>query len=158
MSGNKELIDKFKEGMALEKGMINSMNQTVKKVQNVVVKQLLNGIALDSEKHYDIYSSLVEILSGVTALSEEERESVDAAIRNHIEVERKMIEFVKGLVDRTEDEKVKFLLKYVAADEFRHHNTLKAIMDEVVVKETISNEEWEDLLYKDAVAHGTPLG
>ncbi len=158
MSSNKDLINKFKEGMALEKGMINSMNQTVRKVQNVVVKQLLNGIALDSEKHCDIYSSLVEILSGVTALSEEERDSIDAEMRNHIETERRMIDFVKGLVDHTEDEKIKFLLKYIAADEFRHHNTLKAIMDEVVVKETITNEEWEDLLYKDAVAHGAPLG
>jgi len=158
MSNNEELMNRFKEGMALEKGMIISMGQTVKKVRNAVVKQLLNGIALDSEKHYDIYSSLVELLSGVTALSEEERDGIDAEIRNHIEVERKMIDFVKGLVDRVEDEKVKFLLKYVAADEYRHHNTLKAIMDEVVIKETISDEEWEDLLYKDAVAHGAPPG
>ena len=153
-----ELIEKFKEGMALEKGMINSMRMTANKIRNSVIKQLLNGIALDSEKHYDMYSSLTELLSGVTALSEEERDRIDTEIRNHIEIEKKMIDFVKELIDHVDDEKIKFMLEYIASDEFRHHRTLKAIHNDVVTKETISTEEWEEFLYKDAVAHATPAG
>lgn len=158
MSDNEELIDKFKEGMQLEKGMSNSMRQTASKVKNSVVKQLLNGIALDSEKHLDIYSSLIELSSGVTAVSEDEREKINIEIKNHIATEKKMIDFVTGIVNAVENDKVKFMLKYIAADEHRHHRTLQAIMDNVIVKEMISEEEWEDILYKDAVAHGAPVG
>jgi len=157
MPSKEELIETFKKGMILEKGMSNSMNLTANNVQNVVVKQLLKGIALDSEKHFDIYSSLAELLSGVTALSEGEKDNIEAEIKNHIDTEKKMIDFVKELIDKVNDEKIKFMLKYIAADEFRHHNTLRAILSDVVVKETITEEEWEDLLYKDAVAHAAPV-
>ncbi len=156
MVDKEELIGKFKEGMALERGMTNSMNLTANKVRNAVVQQLLKGIALDSEKHHDAYLSLTELLSGVTALSEQDRDRIDAEIRNHIETERKMIDFVKELIDRVEDEKIKFMLKYIASDELRHHRTLNSIMNDIITKETISAEEWEEFLYEDAVAHGTP--
>ncbi|WP_455277304.1 hypothetical protein [[Eubacterium] cellulosolvens] len=158
MSDKEELIEKFKEGMQLEEGMINSMRQTASKVKNSVVKQLLNGIALDSEKHFDIYSSLIELSSGVTAVSENEKEKINAEIKNHIATEKRMIDFVTGIVNTVENDKIKFMLKYIAADENRHHRTLQAILDNVIVKEMISDEEWEDILYKDAVAHGAPVG
>ncbi len=158
MMNKEELIQNFKKGTSLERGMIGSMNLTADKVRNAVVKQLLKGIALDSEKHYYIYSSLIELLSGVAALSEDERDDIGTEIKNHIETEKKMIDFVEELVDKVNDDKIKFMLKYIVSDEYRHHKTLKAILDDVVVKETINEEEWEDLLYKDAVAHAAPVG
>ena len=85
-------------------------------------------------------------------------EICDLNLRNYIDTEKKMIEFVEKLIDRTDDEKIKFMLKYIAADESRHHRTLIEIMNNIVIKETITDAEWEDLLYKEAIAHGTPGG
>jgi rubrerythrin len=153
-----ELIQLLKKQIELEGKMVDSMNQTMSKLKNVVVKQLLNGIALDSRKHQDILNAVIELLRVATAMTEVERDQLSREISDHIEVEERMLNNVKVAGDKTDNVRVKFLLQYIASDEKRHHQTLREIMDYIVSKEIITEAEWWDALYRDAVAHGAPGG
>ena len=146
-----ELIRLLREQIKLERKMVDSMNRTTMKLKNAVVKQLLNGIALDSKKHQ-------ELLHVATAMTEVERDQLSAIIGEHIEVEERMLNNVKVIGDKTDNVRVKFLLQYIASDEKRHHQTLREIMDYIISKEIITEEEWWDALYRDAIAHGAPGG
>jgi len=128
------------------------------KLKNAVVKQLLNGIALDSKKHEDILNAIIELLHVATAMTEVERDQLSTEIVDHIEVEELMLNNVKILGEKTDNVRAKFLLQYIASDEKRHHQTLREIMDYIISKETITEEEWWDALYRDAVVHGAPGG
>jgi len=153
-----ELIRLLREQIKLERKMVDSMNRTTMKLKNAVVKQLLNGIALDSKKHQDILNAIIELLRVATAMTEVERDQLSAIIGEHIEVEERMLNNVKVIGDKTDNVRVKFLLQYIASDEKRHHQTLREIMDYIISKEIITEEEWWDALYRDAVAHGAPGG
>jgi rubrerythrin len=153
-----ELIRLLQKQIKLERKMVGSINRTTMKFRNDVVKQLLNGIALDSRKHQDILNAIIELLRVATAMTEVEREQLSIEISKHIEVEESMLNNVKAIGDKTDNARVKFLLQYIASDEKRHHQTLREIMDYIVSKEIITEAEWWDALYRDAVAHGAPGG
>ncbi len=161
MGGSKlaqELIELLRTQMAFERENVEAMNKTAGKTKNAVVKHLLHGIALDSSKHADIFNALLELLHVATAISENERDKLSADLNKHIESEEFMIRRAEELIGKTEHPGVKFLLKYILLDEKRHHQMLKEILEQIVNRETITEEELWDLLYKDAVSHGAPSG
>lgn len=153
-----ELVELLRAQMMFEREHVETMNKTAGKTRNAVVKQLLHGIALDSTKHADIFNALLELLHVATAMSEDERENVSADFNKHIQAEEFMIRRAEELIEKTEHPRVKFLLKYILSDEKRHHQMLKDILEQIVSKEIITEEEWWDMLYKDAVSHGAPSG
>ena len=155
---SQELVELFRAQMVFEREHAEAMNKTAGKTRNAVVKQLLHGIALDSSKHADIFNALLELLHVATAMSEDEREKVSADFDRHIQAEEFMIRRVEELIKKTEHSGVKFLLQYILSDERRHHQMLKDILGQIVSKEIITEEEWWDMLYKDAVSHGAPSG
>jgi len=50
------------------------------------------------------------------------------------------------------------LLSAILEDEKRHHALLKSVVKIIVRGETITEEEWWDLLWKNVPFHGTPGG
>jgi len=69
-----------------------------------------------------------------------------------------MLRRIERIAEKAEHKAVRFLLHYILSDERRHHETLKEIMEHVVNRETITEDEWWDFLYRDAVGHGAPVG
>ena len=153
-----KLVDALRNQIKLEEQMVNSMGSLASKMKNAVVRELLNGIALDSRKHVDILTSIIELLSAPTALTEHDRDLLREELDRHIELEMKMLSRIEELSRGTGNTKVRFLLDYIASDELRHHRTLKEIQDNVVAKETVTEEEWFDFLYSEAISHGAPGG
>jgi len=154
----KELVKFFSEQARLEEEIVESVNEALMTIRNSVVKSILKGMALDSSKHAAIYRAAEQILKVAPALTESEFDQLRKAVKWHIENEDKVIKRLENAVKRTEDKRIKFLLQAIVADEKRHHQLLDAIMDIVVKGETITDDEWWEMLWKNVPFHGAPGG
>jgi rubrerythrin len=154
----KDLVKFFREQARLEDEIVESVNEALMTIKNAVVKSILKGMALDSSKHAAIYRSAEQIVQVAPALAESEFNELKKVIRWHIENENKVIKRLEEAVKKTENKRIRFLLQAIVADEKRHHQLLDAIMDIVVKGETITDDEWWEMLWKNVPFHGAPGG
>ncbi len=119
---------------------------------------VLKGMSLDSLKHADMYKAAESIITVAPAMSEDELDHLNEVVSWHITNEEKVMDKVDASIERIKDKKIKFLLESIQADEKRHHELLKTIMDIVVRAETITKDEWWEILWKNVPFHGAPGG
>jgi uncharacterized membrane-anchored protein YjiN (DUF445 family) len=157
---SKEDMSRFFEKQALvENEIVSSINQALVKIKNPAIKGVLKGISLDSVKHTEMYKAAIELLSSVPpALTQAEFDELLKFIKKHIAEEEKAILSMEEVMNQVKDEKVKLLLEAIFSDEQRHHKLLNEIMDILVKRETITEEDWWDVLWKNVPFHGTPGG
>ncbi len=148
----------FKDQIELEHRIVKAITRSLKTIRNPVAKQVLRGIAFDSQKHAGIYNAAIALFSVTPALTNEEFTRLKETTERHIEDEEKAIsaldEFMKGV----KDEKIRFLLDSIAADERKHHQLLKKVGELIVRREAITEEDWWEILWKNVPFHGTPGG
>lgn len=154
----KDVVKFFREQAAFEEEIIESVNEALMNIKNAVVKSILKGMALDSSKHASIYRAAEQIIKVAPALTENELEELKKVLRWHIDSEEKVIKRLQQALKKTQDKKIRLLLKAIAADERRHHKLLDAIMNIVVKGETIADDEWWEMLWKNVPFHGSPGG
>ena len=157
MSEN-EMIEFFKDQIKLEHHIVESVTNSLKNVRNPVVKQVLRAIAFDSQKHAGIYNAAVSITNITPALTDKEYMELKEITERHIADEEKAIAALDKIMPKIKDEKIKFLLESIAADERKHHELRHKIMDLVVKKEAITEEDWWEILWKNVPFHGAPGG
>jgi rubrerythrin len=79
-------------------------------------------------------------------------------VKEHILLEVELIERISEMIPNIENEKVKLLLNAILLDEKRHHELLKSVLEVLVRGETITEEDWWDVLWKNVPFHGAPGG
>jgi rubrerythrin len=159
MLSKEEMVRFFEKQVVLENEIVNSINKALAKIRNPAVKGVLKGISLDSVKHADMYKAAIELLSTVPpALSQEEFDELLKFVKKHIAEEERAIISMEEVMNQVEDEKVRLLLEAIFSDEQRHHKLLNAVMDILVKRETIGEEDWWDILWKNVPFHGAPGG
>ena len=73
-------------------------------------------------------------------------------------MEKNLIRRIVEKLPTIKNEKVKLLLEAILADERRHHQLLNEVLKLIVKGETITDEEWLDLIWKNVPFHGAPGG
>jgi rubrerythrin len=154
----KELISFFREQVKHEEEIVRSVNKALRKLKNPVVASVLKGMSLDSLKHADMYRAAESIIRVAPAMSEEELNHLRDVVSWHIKNEEKVMGHVDEAIKKVSNKKIKFLLESIQEDEKRHHELLKTIMDTVVQGETITNDEWWEIMWKNVPFHGAPGG
>ena len=81
-----------------------------------------------------------------------------AVVEKHIRMEAELIKKISEMLPAVENVKVKLLLNAILADEKRHHELLKMVLEILVRGETITEEDWWELLWKNVPFHGAPGG
>ena len=159
MKAKSELINFMKEQIKVENEIVDSLNSALVEVKNPPVKGVLKGISLDSMKHAEMYAAATELLTNVSqALSQEQLDKQKALVEKHIRLEADLIKKISKVLPSVENKKVKLLLNAILADEKRHHGLLKMVLEILVRGETITEEDWWDLLWKNVPFHGAPGG
>jgi len=154
-----ELINFIKAQIKVENEIVDSLSSALVDVKNPPVRGVLKGISLDSVKHAEMYAAAAELLTSVSqALSQEHLDKQKALVEKHIRLEAELIEKISKVLPSVENEKVKLLLKAILADEKRHHELLKMVLEILVRGETITEADWWDLLWKNVPFHGAPGG
>ena len=157
---DEELIKFIYEQIVLEKKIVEISKKSVEDIKNVLVRELIRGITMDSKKHAILLTGLKGMLEGPTPLIEEENyDLIKETIEKHIELEAKAIDTYRSLLKvYIEDEKVKMIISEIHKDEIRHHAFLTALLKTIVEKETLTKDMLEDWMFKYAPFHGSPGG
>lgn len=153
LMGDNEITDFIKNQIKLEHEIIEVAQDSVKDVENELIKELILAIAIDSEKHASLLNALLTIKTTTTPfISEEKMKELATNIQKHIDLEAKAIETYKELLTYISDEKEKIIIKTIYQDELRHHALLKRIHKTIVEAETlvIDDEMW-NLLMEDVI-------
>jgi ribonucleotide reductase beta subunit family protein with ferritin-like domain len=159
VSEKNDLVEFMKRQIVIENEIVSSLNKGVADMKNPPVKAVLKGISLDSVKHAELYAAAIKLLTEVsTALSQENLDAQRALVEKHIEMEAELIKKLEKMMPTIENSKVKFLLNSIFMDEKRHHALLKALLESIVRAETITEDEWWDLLWEGSPFHGAPGG
>jgi len=153
------LVEFLKNQVNVEKEIVASLEKPLSAMKNVAVKGVLKGVSLDSIKHAELYLSAVTLLTTPsTALTQDNLDEQRKLVEKHIEIESKLIKVLEEKIPAIENQKVVFLLKSILADEVRHHEMLKMVLDIIVHGETITEDDWWKLLWENAPFHGAPGG
>ena len=159
MSSKDKLITFLKEQHKIENKIVESLNDALKEIGNPVVKGVLKGISLDSVKHAEMYSAAITLLTSVSqALKQEQLEKQKKLIEKHIRMEAELIEKIIKIIPNIKNEKVNLLVNAILSDEKRHHKLLNEVLETIVRGETITEEDWWDVLWKNVPFHGAPGG
>lgn len=155
---NNEIVEFFKKQKELEHHIIKSVTESLKTIRNPVVKQVLQAIAFDSQKHAGIYEAAIAISTVTPALTDEEYRKLEDITKKHIADEEKAIAELNNILPKIENEKIKLLIEAIAADERNHHQLLNKVINLIVRREAITEEDLWEILWKNVPFHGAPGG
>ena len=159
MSSKDELVALFKSQIKIEKTIVDSVAEGLVDIKNPAVKGVLKGISLDSTKHAEMYSSAINLLTSIPqALTEGNLDKQRELVEKHIRLEAEIIKKLREVIPSVKNEKVKLLLDAILADEKRHHALLKKVLDILVRGETITDNDWWDVIWENVPFHGAPGG
>ncbi len=104
-----------------------------------------------------MYASTINLLTRVPpALTQEHLDKQRELVEKHIRLEAELIEKIGEALPSIKNDKVKLLLNAILLDEKRHHQLLKEVLEILVRGETITEEDWWDILWKNVPFHGAP--
>ena len=159
MNSNGKLVNFLNDQLRIENKIVDSLRSSLVEMANPAVKGVLKGISLDSAKHAEMYAAAINLLTGVPpALTQEHVDKQRELVEKHIRMEAELIEKIGEALPNIENDKVKLLLNAILLDEKRHHQLLKEVLEILVRGETITDEDWWDILWKNVPFHGAPGG
>jgi bacterioferritin (cytochrome b1) len=154
-----ELVGFLKKQVNIENEIVNSVNRALGEIGNPAVKGVLEGISLDSLKHAKMYGAAISLLTRVLpALTQESLDKQRELVEKHVRMEAELIKKISKVLPSIENNNVKLLLSAILLDEKRHHQLLKEVLDILVQGETITEEDWWEVLWKNVPFHGAPGG
>ena len=152
-------VEEIRSLISMEKNHASGLLKSVSELNNVVIREILSGIALDSRKHSEFYQAINTLLLTIEpAINEGEFEKIEEVIKKHIDVEKKMMKKSKALLSSFNDKRIIHLVQEIYEDEKKHHIIMKRILDAVVKRETIFEDQWWDFIWEGVPGHGTPIG
>jgi rubrerythrin len=159
LTTNEDLVRFMKKQIEVENDIVKSLNTALVEIKNPPVKGVLKGISLDSVKHAETYTAAIKLLTTTSqALTQEHLDTQTKLVEKHIRMEEELIQKLDKVIPDVGDAKVKLLLNAILSDERRHHELLKMVLEILVRGETITEEDWWDMLWKNVPFHGAPGG
>jgi len=149
------LSERLKMLSELEEKYAVELDREYRGYGNELVRELIQSVMIDSKKHAGLYKAAQMIAEGRSlAITEEEYETLEKKLKLHIEKENEMLEAVKELIDEVQDERIKKLLIKIYDDELMHHPFMTSFLELVLKRETISEQDIWDMLFRDLPTHG----
>lgn len=149
-------VRKMEQMAEMEEDYALRYDEDVAGLGNVAIDGLIKGVALDSKKHAGLYMTIADILKGPLAITDLEYDRLEVSLKKHIEVEERMMEEAKALMEGEGDDRVRFLLEEIYADEVRHHRFLSNLLEAVVKRDAIFEEDIWKMIWRDVPTHGAP--
>jgi len=144
--GLKALIE---ERIEDERRAVAILHDSMGKVDNMVIRLLLDQLALDSVKHERMLEVILRLLEHPAKEQfEGEGEELRGILERHVEIEREMLEALERTVDETGDGRIRFLLQDMISDERRHHALMRRAHELVSDGERARDERWWDFLFR----------
>jgi len=146
---DEELIRMLKEHRAFEQNTADSLNASVKRTKNSVVRLFLNRLVLDSLKHADLLQALIDLNTGAI-VADIDKYRMKKELSKHVLNEKEMLSRAQAIIGKVEDERTRALLQQIVEDEQRHHKILEELLRIIETIENIRDEDWWELYYDRA--------
>ncbi len=147
-------VDFYKQQIDLENTIHDKAENSVRGIQNIIINELIMGIALDSKKHATLLNALVSMHTKASpSVSEKYGSDIKENIREHIELERQAIDTYHELLKTLDDESEKTIIRAILNDEIKHHSLLKTIQKMIVDNLTLSEKEFWDMVEEDQYSY-----
>ena len=154
-----DVVKRIESMVEMEDNHASSLSKSVEGLNNLIVKEILRSIAYDSQKHAGLYTAILSLLKKEgKALDDQEYDRIKSVIKKHIEVENRMVQEAKRLLEVEQDRRIKHLMMMIYDDEVKHHNLMKSLLEAVIRKEAILEEDIWDMIWRDVPGHGAPPG
>ncbi len=125
----KEVIDLLKKQKKIELGHVAALTETMKDVENPMIKVVLESIVHDSRKHAAIAQALIDVEAGAVPhkldMDLGPATNFNQNIKQHIRAEMEMIEMLEKIGGLITDDRVQKFIDYLVEEEKRHHKLLK---------------------------------
>jgi hypothetical protein len=152
-------FEKVNNLIRMEKAHASSLSSAVDDVSNLVVGEILRGIAQDSIKHAGFYTAILNLMRTENpALNEEDYTRLEDIIKTHIKVEEQMMQEAKTFLEENQDSRVLHLLTEIYEDEVKHHILMKRLLEAIIKREAILDMDLWDSLWYGVPGHGSPGG
>jgi rubrerythrin len=143
-------VDFYNNQIKLEEIIYTKAEDSIKGSANILIRELVQGIALDSKKHATMLKALVSMHTQATpSIAEEVGDEIKNAIEEHIKLEAKAIKTYEEYFKTLDDEAEKIIVKAILNDEVTHHSLLKTIHKMIVERLTLSSTEFWDMVQED---------
>ena len=122
---------------------------------NEIVRELLASVMIDSQKHAGLYKVAAMLAEGKSlAITKEEYDILEEKLKLHIDKEKEMLTAVTELMKEVKDERIKKILIKIYEDELMHHPFMPSFLELVLKRETITEQDIWDMLFRDLPTHG----
>lgn len=150
MSLDKQELEAIIEERIRDEVMVTKLlRDSMRKTNNVVIRLLLNQMALDSVKHESMLRATLGLLDSPSEKGfRAEGEEFLKLIERHVEIERRMLEEFERVVDRIDDGRIRFMVQNIIGDERRHHSIMRHLHVLVFEAEKVQDEKWWDFLFR----------
>lgn len=139
----------IEEQIQNEKKAVKLLRGSMKKTNNTVIQLMLYQLALDSTKHEHMLRAISRLLKPSSKEQFQcEGEEFRKVIEKHVQVERKMLEDFERIVDKTEDDRIRFILQNIISDEKKHHAIMKRVHELICEGEKVQDQRWWDFLFR----------
>jgi len=112
-----KLVNKW---IGIEDATIIMAGATLKKMENPVLRTIVDTIQRDSEKHREVLQLLLQQVEGTFVLTPDDMAALHEFIEKHEGIEKGAIELAELTLKSTTNEVAKFLLSYILEDEKKH--------------------------------------
>lgn len=142
-------VEFFKSQIELEQQIINTAEKTAKNIENIAVREMILGIAMDSRKHESLLNTVIGLQERFALIDEKLTNQLRQNLEEHIRLEKRAIDTYQKLLDNLKDEKEKIIIRFILKDEIRHHKFLKQLHKHLVEKITFTDEDYWDWAWKN---------
>lgn len=147
----KEVIDLLKKQKKIELGHVAALTETMKDVENPMIKVVLESIVHDSRKHAAIAQALIDVEAGAVPhkldMDLGPATNFNQNIKQHVKAEMEMIEMLEKIGGLITDDRVQKFIDYLVEEEKRHHKLLKEF-SLLLDRDTVAMDEYLELFQK----------
>ncbi|MGC8895879.1 MAG: ferritin family protein [Candidatus Bathyarchaeia archaeon] len=132
-----EWIKLVKKQIEVENLNVKEVAESETKVGNAAAKMYLRIIELDSQKHAEVLSGILNVVGKIPPSENLWKYKIESYVdplvvkrdlQRHMEREAQMIVHVEKEIQRTKDKALKMLLQYILEEERKHHKMLETII------------------------------
>lgn len=149
------IVERLKMLADLEEKYALELDKEYRGYGNEAVRELISAVGIDSKKHAGLYKAAAYIMAGRSlAITDVEYNELEKNLKRHIEKENEMLEAVTALMKEVKDDRVQKILIKIYEDELMHHPFLQSFLEIVLKRETITEEDIWNMLFRDLPTHG----
>jgi rubrerythrin len=146
-----DIIELLKEQKQLELSHVEVLEKSIEDLKHPITRMIIKSIIYDSSKHAAIAQALIDVEAGRIPMKLDvdmgPAVNLHQNIKQHVRVEKKMIEILENIDDLIEDDRVQAFIDYLVEEEKRHHKLLNELSN-LVDRDSVPIEEYVGLFQK----------